>query len=132
MQAADSCGFGTVEVRQYPRKSVVALYRRHEDPRGTCEDSPLLSSLEWVTPEKESVMANGYYSTRDLCVRYRCSSRTLFRRMKREENPFPAACMQQAGSFNLWDADEVAAWEQRERERTRLRAAPECDARAAA
>lgn len=77
-------------------------------------------------------MSNGYYSTRDLCVRYRCSSRTLFRRMKREVNPFPAACMQQAGSFNLWDADEVAAWEQRERERTRLRAASDYDARAAA
>ncbi|OPF64512.1 hypothetical protein BC358_06110 [Hydrogenophaga sp. H7] len=91
-----------------------------------------MPSLEWVTPEKESVMSNGYYSTRDLCVRYRCSSRTLFRRMKREVNPFPAACMQQAGSFNLWDADEVAAWELRERERTRLRAAPDYEARAAA
>lgn len=77
-------------------------------------------------------MSNGYYSTRDLCVRYRCSSRTLFRRMKRDANPFPAACLQHAGSFNLWDADEVAAWEQRERERTRLRGAAESDARAAA
>jgi hypothetical protein len=38
---------------------------------------------------------------------------------KRESNPFPAPCMQHAGSFNLWDAGEVAAWEQRERARTR-------------
>lgn len=70
-------------------------------------------------------MSNGYHSTRDLCVRYRCSSRTLFRRMKRETNPFPSPCMQHAGSFNLWDAGEVAAWEQRERARTRAGALPE-------
>ena len=38
---------------------------------------------------------------------------------ERESNPFPAPCMQHAGSFNLWDAGEVAAWEQRERARTR-------------
>lgn len=60
-------------------------------------------------------MPNAYHSTQDLCVRYRCSSRTLFRRMKREANPFPLPCMQHAGSFNLWDAAEVAAWEHRER-----------------
>lgn len=64
-------------------------------------------------------MPNAYHSTQDLCVRYRCSSRTLFRRMNRETNPFPAPCMQHAGSFNLWDAGDVAAWEQRERARTR-------------
>lgn len=64
-------------------------------------------------------MSNHYYSTRDLCVRYRCSARTLFRRMKREGNPFPAPCMQHAGSFNLWDAADVAAWELRERAQCR-------------
>ena len=67
-------------------------------------------------------MSNSYHSTRDLCARYRCSTRTLFRRMKREPNPFPVPCLQHAGSFNLWDAVEVAAWEQRERERTRAQA----------
>lgn len=68
-------------------------------------------------------MSNTYHSTRDLCERFRCSTRTLFRRMKRPTNPFPAPCMQHAGSFNLWDAAEVAGWELRERERSRLRSA---------
>lgn len=64
-------------------------------------------------------MSISFHSTQDLCVRYRCSSRTLFRRMKREANPFPPPCIQHAGSFNLWDACEVAAWEHRERAQTR-------------
>ncbi|KWT72323.1 hypothetical protein APY03_6348 [Variovorax sp. WDL1] len=38
--------------------------------------------------------------------------------MKRAINPFPPPCMQHAGSFNLWDAGDVAAWEHRERART--------------
>lgn len=64
---------------------------------------------------------NRYHSTHDLCERFRCSSRTIFRRMQREANPFPPPCMQHAGSANLWDAADVAAWERRERERTRSR-----------
>ena len=62
---------------------------------------------------------SAYYSTKDLCERFRCSSRTLFRRMKRKANPFPAPCMKHAGSCNLWDADDIFEWEQRERKRTR-------------
>ncbi len=58
-----------------------------------------------------------YYSTQDLCERFRCSSRTLFRRMKRAVNPFPFPCIQHVGSFNLWDVEEVTCWERRERER---------------
>jgi hypothetical protein len=65
-------------------------------------------------------MSSGYHSTKDLSQRFRCSSRTIFRRMRRAENPFPPPCMRHAGSFNLWDAGEVARWEQRERERTLL------------
>lgn len=64
-------------------------------------------------------MTVAYYSTKDLCERLRCSSRTLFRRMKRKVNPLPPPCIRGLGSCNLWDADEVAAWELRERERTR-------------
>lgn len=64
-------------------------------------------------------MAAMYESTQDLCKRLRCTSRTLFRRMKRQRNPFPAPCMRHAGSCNLWDAAEVAAWEEREREHAR-------------
>jgi hypothetical protein len=39
---------------------------------------------------RDSTAVNDY-STKDLCVRFRCSSRTLFRRMKRGVNPFPLA-----------------------------------------
>ncbi|MOA26076.1 hypothetical protein D3C78_1468450 [compost metagenome] len=56
-----------------------------------------------------------YYSTSDLCERFRCSSRTLFRRMKRAVNPFPQPCLRHVGSCNLWDAEEVFCWEQREK-----------------
>lgn len=65
-------------------------------------------------------MARQYQSTQDLCIRFRCSSRTIFRRMKRSYNPFPAPCIKHAGSFNLWDIDDVLAWEEREKQRTRL------------
>jgi len=67
-------------------------------------------------------MSMAYYATRDLCERYRCSSRTLFRRMNRARNPFPAPCIQHVGSSNLWDAEDVAAWEDRERASATLRA----------
>lgn len=76
-------------------------------------------------------MSMSYHSTRDLCLRYRCSARTLFRRMKRATNPFPLPCIQHAGSFNLWDAAEVAAWERRERDETRARFAGFVEGRAA-
>lgn len=69
-------------------------------------------------------MTTAYYSTHDLCERFRCSSRTLFRRMRRAVNPLPAPAFVHIGSCNLWDASEVAAWELRERERTRLRLHP--------
>jgi len=65
-------------------------------------------------------MSMAYYATRDLCERYRCSSRTLFRRMNRARNPFPAPCIQHVGSSNLWDEGDVAAWEDRERASAKL------------
>jgi hypothetical protein len=64
-----------------------------------------------------------YQSTKDLCERFRCSSRTLFRRMRREINPLPPPCIRHSGSCNLWDSEEIAAWELRERALTR--SAPE-------
>ncbi len=87
-------------------------------------------------------MASSYLSTHDLRERFRCTSRTLFRRMKRPRNPFPTPCMRHAGSCNLWDSEDVAAWEQRERAYARMQdsmtGAPpvaslaDCDQRAAA
>lgn len=63
-------------------------------------------------------MTRAYFSTHDLCDRYRCSSRTIFRRMKRDTNPFPAPCMKHSGACNLWDSQDVLAWEDREKKRT--------------
>lgn len=65
-------------------------------------------------------MSSSYLSTHDLSERFRCTSRTLFRRMKRPRNPFPSPCMRHAGSCNLWDSEDVAAWEQRERAYARV------------
>lgn len=65
-------------------------------------------------------MSSSYLSTHDLSERFRCTSRTLFRRMKRPRNPFPAPCMRHAGSCNLWDSEDVTAWEQRERAYVRM------------
>jgi len=66
-------------------------------------------------------MTTAYYSTKDLCDRFRFTPRTLARRMLRKVNPFPLPCIQFHGSTNLWDAEEVATWEAAERERTRMR-----------
>lgn len=70
-------------------------------------------------------MTSAYYSTHDLCARFRCSSRTLFRRMQRKRNPFPAPCIRNVGSCNLWDVEDVAAWEAAERTLTRDSYMPE-------
>jgi hypothetical protein len=40
--------------------------------------------------------------------------------MKRTENPFPHPCIRHRGSENLWAADDIAVWESRERELTRM------------
>jgi len=75
-----------------------------------------------VANARERSMTNGYHSTKDLRERFRCTSRTIFRRMRRSENPFPAPCIRHAGSFNLWDAGQVAEWEKRERGRASVAA----------
>jgi predicted DNA-binding transcriptional regulator AlpA len=59
-----------------------------------------------------------YLSARDLSHRFRCSTRTIYRWMKRGINPFPAPCIKYEGSGNLWDSADIMAWEQRERLRT--------------
>jgi hypothetical protein len=75
-----------------------------------------------MQPDRAAPSATvAYHCTKDLCTRFRCSSRTLFRRMKRSENPFPNPCIRHQGSENLWAAEEIAAWERKERELTRFR-----------
>lgn len=56
-------------------------------------------------------MIKGYWSTKDLKERYRCSSRTIFRWMKRDSNPFPQPRLKSSGSHNLWAIDDVEQWE---------------------
>lgn len=63
-------------------------------------------------------MTEQYLSTRDLTNRYRCSSRTIFRKMKRNNNPLPSPVIKQAGAPNLWCAQQVSDWDRRERVRT--------------
>jgi len=63
-------------------------------------------------------MIREYLSTKDICQRFRCSSRTVFRRMARDENPFPQPVIRHAGSINLWCADAVKEWEEREIQRS--------------
>ncbi|USD22118.1 hypothetical protein MJO52_03005 [Microbulbifer variabilis] len=56
-------------------------------------------------------MIKGYWSTKDLSERYRCSSRTIFRWVERETNPFPKPRIKASGSHNLWAIDDVEQWE---------------------
>jgi len=60
----------------------------------------------------------GYYCTKELAARYRCSNRTIFRWMDRKKNPFPSPRIRCSGSQNLWAIDDVEAWEQQAAEQS--------------
>lgn len=59
-----------------------------------------------------------YLNTSDLCKRYRCSSRTIFRKLRRANNPMPAPVIKTVGSSNLWLVDDILNWEASEMRRT--------------
>ncbi len=63
-----------------------------------------------------------YLNTSDLCDRYRCSSRTIFRKLRRANNPMPAPVIKTVGSSNLWLLDELIQWEISEMQRTKMNA----------
>ena len=63
-----------------------------------------------------------YLNTRDLCARHRCSSRTIFRKMRREINPLPAPVIKNQGASNLWLLEEIINWEILEIRRTQSEA----------
>lgn len=63
-------------------------------------------------------MTQQYLNTKDLCERYRCSSRTIFRKMKRRVNPLPSPAIKYEGSSNLWLVDSILAWEVAEMKRS--------------
>lgn len=52
-------------------------------------------------------MISPYLNTQDLMARYRCSSRTIFRRMKRKELPLPQPVIREKGAKNLWLAEDI-------------------------
>lgn len=53
----------------------------------------------------------GYWSTRDLCKRFRCTARTLDRWRKRKDHPLPEPKMAAIGSQNRWAIDDIVDWE---------------------
>lgn len=60
---------------------------------------------------------SGYLNSAQLCERLAITStRTLSRWQQKENNPLPAPIIRPSGTYNLWSADEVYAWEERERE----------------
>ena len=59
-----------------------------------------------------------YLNTSDLCTRYRCSSRTIFRKLRRKINPMPAPAIKTVGSSNLWLKEDIINWEISEMLRT--------------
>ena len=59
-----------------------------------------------------------YLNTKDLSKRYRCSPRTIFRKVRREVNPMPAPVIKTVGSSNLWLIDDILNWEASEMRRT--------------
>ena len=65
-------------------------------------------------------MTDIYLNTKDLADRYRVSSRTIFRRMNKPDNPFPAPAIKMAGSSNLWLKKDVELWDARQRELTSI------------
>ena len=56
-------------------------------------------------------MVSGYYSTNDLCERFRITRRTIYRWMDDEKVPFPQPRMGSQGAKNLWAQEDVHKWE---------------------
>ena len=52
-----------------------------------------------------------YLNTRDLRKRYRCCSRTIFRKMKRDKNPMPMPIIRNQGACNLWLFEAIVEWD---------------------
>ncbi|RDL44318.1 hypothetical protein DN730_07895 [Marinomonas piezotolerans] len=60
------------------------------------------------------MVSKGYWGTRSVLKRFDVkSSKTLWRWMNREDNPFPKPDIVQNGAENLWKIETVLAFEQR-------------------
>jgi len=68
--------------------------------------------------KNDAQLTGQYLNTKDLCDRYRCSSRTIFRKLRRENNPLCPAVIKTVGSSNLWLLEDIIEWELSEMRRT--------------
>lgn len=58
---------------------------------------------------------SGYLTSNQLCERFLISTRTLFRWQSKKTNPLPEPTIRPSGTYNLWSADEIYEWEEREK-----------------
>ncbi|PJE55721.1 hypothetical protein TY87_09175 [Marinomonas sp. BSi20584] len=66
--------------------------------------------------------ASGYLTSAQLCERLgNLSTRTLHRWQQKEINPLPEPTIRPSGTCNLWSADEIYAWEEREKALSKAR-----------
>ncbi len=52
-----------------------------------------------------------YLNTKDLALRYRCSPRSIFRKMRRDVDPMPLPVIKNKGSSNLWLLEDITEWD---------------------
>lgn len=55
---------------------------------------------------------SAYFDFKEIRARYKCSRTTIYRWLKRRENPFPASLTR--GGKVMWYVAEVLKWEARE------------------
>ena len=57
-------------------------------------------------------MVSHYFTSKELCERFKCSVRTLHRWMEREKNPLPPPTFRPSGTHNLWADTAIFRWEE--------------------
>lgn len=57
------------------------------------------------------MIITGYWTTKQLCQRFKISRRTIIRWMTRTDKPFPQPRMRGVGNNNRWAIEDVIAWE---------------------
>ena len=66
--------------------------------------------------------SSGYLTSAQLCERLgKLSTRTLHRWQQKEVNPLPEPTIRPSGTCNLWSADDIYAWEEREKALSKAR-----------
>tara|TARA_R110001599_G_scaffold26935_1_gene94896 strand:+ start:1911 stop:2153 length:243 start_codon:yes stop_codon:yes gene_type:complete len=66
--------------------------------------------------------ASGYLNSFQLRERLgNLSARTVHRWQQKEINPLPEPTIRPSGTYNLWSADDIYAWEEREKALSKAR-----------